>query len=53
MLALWILAGVAAWAALMTVVVALCAAAGRADRNLVTQRRPRRRSARFTPLTGA
>ena len=34
MLELWILAGVVAWVALMTLVVALCAAAGRADRCL-------------------
>lgn len=51
MLELWILLGVAAWVALLTLVVALCAAAGGADRDLVTLRRHRRRSGRLTPLT--
>jgi hypothetical protein len=35
MLELWILGGAAMWLALMTLVVALCAASGRADRCLV------------------
>lgn len=51
MLELWILLGVAVWVALMTLVVALCAAAGGADRDLVTLRRRRRRSGRFAQLT--
>lgn len=53
MLELWILLGVAVWVALMTLVVALCAAAGGADRDLMTLRRRRRRSGRLSPLTRA
>ena len=48
MLELWLFLAVVVWVGLMTLVVALCAASGRADR-LLTLRRHRRRSARFTP----
>ena len=50
MLALWIVLGVVVWVALMTLVVALCTASGRADRTFVTLRRAPRRSTRFTAL---
>jgi hypothetical protein len=38
MLELWIVLGAAAWLALMTLVVALCTASGRADRDLLDLR---------------
>lgn len=40
MLELWILAAVVVWVGLMTLLLALCAASGRADRDLVRPRAP-------------
>jgi hypothetical protein len=49
MLELWLLAAIVVWVGLMTLVVALCVASGRADRDLVRLRpalRPRVHRAR-------